>query len=223
MDEIKENTSQKRILLIDDDELTVNALAQRLQRRGYQTMVITNPAEVMGTLAQEKFDAVLLDMVMPKVGGLEVLINIRKMFNKTQLPVIIVTILNDSTEMSSAFEAGVNDYIAKPFNIDAGIERIKAHINSCELQREQLKLRDLEVVRAMVVTYNHEFNNAVGIAKIELDLLKSKVADPEWVSKLDRALARITDIVQKINEASKSSEVSFSNYLNNIKMLKIKN
>ncbi|OQW46975.1 MAG: hypothetical protein A4S09_16150 [Proteobacteria bacterium SG_bin7] len=223
MAEIKDGIATKRILLIDDDELTVNALAQRLERRGYQTMVLTNPANVMETLAREKFDIVLLDMVMPKVGGLEVLLSIRKVYNKTQLPVIIVTILNDSTEMSSAFSAGVNDYLAKPFSIDAGIERIKAHINSCELQREQLKLRELEVVRAMVVTYNHEFNNAVGIAKVELDLLKTKITDPDSLNRLDRALARITEIVQKISDAGKSSEISFANYVNDIKMVKIKN
>ncbi|MEW6671645.1 MAG: response regulator [Thermodesulfobacteriota bacterium] len=111
-----------KVLLIDDEEDFVMTLAERLQLRGLCTMAATDGESGLKLLPNESFDAVILDVMMPRLGGLEVLERI-KAFNP-QIPVIILTGRGRSEDGPRGMQLGAFDYLIKPFDIDELTQKI---------------------------------------------------------------------------------------------------
>ncbi len=214
----------KNILLIDDDEINTNAFAARLERRGYKATLLLDGTNVLQHLETNSYDLVLLDIIMPTIDGTEVLKLIRSKYDKNQLPVIMITSIDDTADLSDAFKNGANDYLTKPVNVDAAVARIGAHLNGAELHKENLRKKQIEAIHAMVITYNHEINNPLAVAFTSLDLLvaKSPDADKKEVDRIRTALERIKEIVIKIKEASQKSEVNYVEYMAGNNMVKLK-
>ncbi len=116
------------ILVVDDDEFSRDLLSRRMLRAGYRVTATSDGAMVPGLLDQHPFDLVLLDLVMPLVSGREVLASIRVKRSASELPVIMVTSKTESDEIAECFRRGANDYVTKPFEIQALIARIEVHI-----------------------------------------------------------------------------------------------
>lgn len=210
----------RRILIIDDDELNSKALGLRLERRGFEVTVISDPFLIFETVENKKIELILLDIVMPKADGIIMLKEIRAKYEKHLLPIIMSTAIDDSIDIIDAFKLGANDYIAKPINVDVAVARINAHLSIMDLHKEGIKKSELEAVNALITTYNHEINNslAIAIGYLGSDL----VHDENTVIKLKSALWRIAEIVKKIKEISDNKELEFQNYVGNEKMVKIK-
>lgn len=212
------------ILIVDDDEINARALGQRLERRGYAVSVLTDPSQALSRLEKGGIKLILLDIVMPGIDGISLLKNIRAKFSADNLPVIMVTAIADSADILDAFDAGANDYITKPVNIDAVAARINGQLGLIELQVRRIMLKELEVMNSMVVTYHHEINNPLAIIKSELQLLGSdSKAFPEVSLKpVIDALDRISEILVKIKDTAKSGQVSYELYANKTKMIKVR-
>lgn len=217
------NGMKRRILIVDDDELNTVALAQRLSRRGFEVVTVFDSTAVIQLLEKENFELVLLDIVMPKKDGLTLLKEIRSKYDIHRLPVIMATVVNDSFDVSDAFKLGASDYITKPINIDAASARIRGQISNRDLFHEQEKRKELEAVQAVVVTCNHEINNPLTIALGEIQSILSmeSISDKKSLSRIQSALLRIKDIVQKLKDVAESTEVEFETYDKTSKMVKI--
>ena len=221
----KEEKTPKRILIVDDDELNSTAFAKRLERRGFHTKFVKDAKLALEVIAKEKFDLILLDIVMPEIDGISLLKQIRSKHSSEILPVIMVTVMDDSSDIFDAFEGGASDYITKPVNVDAAVSRIKGQLSVVELNQERIKKKELEAINAMVVTCHHEINNPLAIAKSELQLLaknENKI-DQEKLTKALEAINRIGLILKKIQEVSEKSEISYDLYENKTKMVKLGN
>lgn len=105
-----------RLLVVDDNEDNLDMLARRLKRRGYEVETADSGATALEALEQSKFDAVLLDVMMPVISGLEVLAKIRRTQSKSELPVLMATAKSDSEDVVEALRLGANDYVTKPLN-----------------------------------------------------------------------------------------------------------
>ena len=105
-----------RLLVVDDNEDNLDMLARRLKRRGYEVETADSGATALEALEQRKFDAVLLDVMMPVISGLEVLAKIRRTQSKSELPVLMATAKSDSEDVVEALRLGANDYVTKPLN-----------------------------------------------------------------------------------------------------------
>ena len=116
-----------KILLIDDQELNRDILAHRLKKSGYQISSFTNGQEALEALKHERFDLVLLDIMMPDISGIDVLKKIRKLDANNDTPVIMITALDDTEIINECMEVGADDYILKPFNTTL----LKLRISSC--------------------------------------------------------------------------------------------
>jgi DNA-binding response OmpR family regulator len=109
----------RRLLVVDDNEDNRDMLARRLRRRGYNVVTADSGAEALGLISSEQsFDAVLLDVMMPNITGLEVLSKLRQRWTKEQLPVLMATARSDSEDVVEALRLGANDYVTKPINLD---------------------------------------------------------------------------------------------------------
>lgn len=211
------------ILLVDDDANLTFAFSERLKRRGFTTTVLSNPREVMEDLEKNKYDLVLMDLIMPELDGLSLLTQIRTKYDKDVLPVIILTVIDDSANLIELFKHGANDYLTKPANVDIAAARISAHVSAAKLQREVTERKQMEAVTAMVVTYNHQINNPLAIAVTSLDLLRNtENINLDRVESLQNALNRISNIVQTIAKICKENSITFESYLGDVKMIKLK-
>jgi len=108
--------TKNRILIVDDEPNVCQFLAEYLEYRGFEAKISQSGKEALKYLETETFDAILLDLIMPEMNGLEVLEKIRLM--KIMIPVIIVTGVKDKNVAEDAIKLGAADFIPKPIDLD---------------------------------------------------------------------------------------------------------
>lgn len=113
----------KRILVVDDEKLIVKGIRFSLEQDGYQVDCAYDGEEALEKVENNSYDIVLLDLMLPKMDGMEVCRHIREISN---VPVIMLTAKGDDMDKILGFENGADDYITKPFNILEVKARMKA-------------------------------------------------------------------------------------------------
>ena len=103
-----------RVLLVDDEDAITANLAPFLQRAGFQVDIATNGEQALSHIESHDPDLIVLDVLMPKIDGREVLRRLRQAGNWT--PIILLTQVGESTERAMALEEGADDYLNKPFD-----------------------------------------------------------------------------------------------------------
>jgi class 3 adenylate cyclase len=135
-----------RLLVVDDTEEIRKLLVLRLGARGFDVTTAEDGLAALRYVAEEPFDAVLLDLMMPGLSGLDVLRSVRERFSPSALPVIMATARSSAHEIIGALELGANDYVTKPFDFPVVMARLEAQL---ALKREREATRrlaqDLEV------------------------------------------------------------------------------
>ena len=106
------------VLVIDEEPVVCNVLYKELSERGYLCSTALNGNDALTKLTTEDFDAVLLDIRLPGMSGMEVLQALRKLDNGNT-PAIMITAVNDVGTAVKAMKLGASDYIVKPFDLDA--------------------------------------------------------------------------------------------------------
>jgi DNA-binding response OmpR family regulator len=113
-----------RILLVEDDEMIGESLRAVLRRQGYAADWVRDGRAADVVLASERFDAVLLDLGLPQRSGLEVLRTLRARGDAT--PVIVLTARDALADKVAGLDAGADDYLVKPFELDELLARLRA-------------------------------------------------------------------------------------------------
>ena len=112
-----------RILVVDDEKLIVKGIRFSLQQDGMEVEAAYDGEEALNCIKEKKFDLVVLDVMLPKMNGLEVCGQVRDF---SQVPIIMVTAKGEDMDKIMGLEYGADDYIVKPFNILELKARIKA-------------------------------------------------------------------------------------------------
>jgi len=118
-----DNTQRPRILLVEDEESFIDALTIGLDREGFDLRVARDGQEALSIFAAHAFDLVLLDLMLPKVSGLEVCRAIR---TTSDVPIIIVSAKGEELDMVLMLEIGADDYVTKPYRLRELTARIRA-------------------------------------------------------------------------------------------------
>jgi two-component system response regulator MprA len=134
-----------RLLVVDDDTPVREALELVLGLDGFDVATAANGREAMRTISTRRPDAVILDVLMPDLDGLEVCRRIRATGDRT--PVLMLTARAEVSERVAGLEAGADDYLVKPFAREELIARLRALLRRTgwEGQRELLRFEDLEL------------------------------------------------------------------------------
>jgi two-component system, OmpR family, response regulator MprA len=134
-----------RLLVVDDDPSVREALALVLDLNGFEVATAIDGREAIRTLAIESPDAVILDVLMPGLDGLEVCRRLRATGNRT--PVLMLTARSEVSERVAGLEAGADDYLAKPFAREELIARLRALLRRTgwEGDEQLLRFEDLEL------------------------------------------------------------------------------
>ena len=105
-----------RLLLVDDDRLNLDLLAQRLTRQGHIVSCAADGQEALEQLRRQPFDLVLLDVIMPRLDGYATLAALKADEQLRPIPVIMISALDELSSVVRCIEAGAEDYLPKPFN-----------------------------------------------------------------------------------------------------------
>ena len=128
--------SVSKILLVDDERAITSNLAPVLERAGFQVVAAADGEEAIKQVESFKPDLILLDVLMPKMNGREVLRCLRQAGNWT--PVILLTQVGESVERAMALEEGADDYLNKPFDPHELIARVRAVLRRARPSRPPL-------------------------------------------------------------------------------------
>ncbi|MBO9040674.1 response regulator [Curtobacterium flaccumfaciens] len=112
-----------KVLIADDDAQLVRALSVTLSARGYDVVTARDGREAIDAVITERPDLVLLDLGMPRLDGIGVLEGVRAW---SQVPVLVLSGRTDSSDKVDALDAGADDYVTKPFQMDELLARLRA-------------------------------------------------------------------------------------------------
>jgi len=110
------NMQNSNVLIVEDDEFNRDLMQKRIKQSGYKTSCAKDGKEALEVLEKQKFDLMLLDLMMPGIDGIEVLKRMKADQKYPKIPVIMVSALDDSERIATCMEHGATDYITKPFN-----------------------------------------------------------------------------------------------------------
>ena len=181
----------KKILIVDDEPSLIKGLRFNLEQQdGYMVDEALDGEQALDMFAAGKYDLILLDLMLPKIDGMEVCQRIRSVSN---VPIIMLTAKDDDMDKIMGLEFGADDYLTKPFNMLELKARIKTIFRRMEGTE---KSREPQVLRARNMTVNLENRsveidgNEVALTAKEFDLLqlfitnKGKVYDREKLLEL---------------------------------------
>jgi two-component system, OmpR family, phosphate regulon response regulator PhoB len=127
---------QTRILIIEDEKGLVQTLTWYFNREGYETVAVHDGAEGLRKAQTLLPDVILLDLMLPGMGGLEVCRELRNGEKTKAIPVIMITARAEETDQVVGFSMGADDYVTKPFSNKVLLQRVKAVLRRAEQSQE---------------------------------------------------------------------------------------
>jgi DNA-binding response OmpR family regulator len=126
------NEAAARILLVDDEQSVQTLLTYPLRKDGYEVVSAHDGREALDSFARERFDLVVLDLMLPKIDGIEVC---RRLRSRSQVPIIMLTAKDDELDKVLGLEIGADDYITKPFSVREFRSRVRAALRRSDMAR----------------------------------------------------------------------------------------
>ena len=219
-------SEKKRILIVDDNPDNVEIIKFKIERSDafdLEVMEAFSGEEAIRIATTERLDIMLLDVMMPRISGFEVCRRIKEIKGEEFLPIIMVTAREDLEAKIEGFEAGADDYIAKPFDHQELEARIKSMLSIKSLQDELRRTNDelhrsrtrlveaerLAAIGEVAASVNHEINNPLCAIMLNAQLLADEIeVNPEGArkraAKIEENVERIQRITHRIQELKES-------------------
>ena len=139
---------KRRILIVDDDPAILRLLSTNLKARGYEVVTAIDGAQALEIAHREKPDLIVLDIMLPKMSGFEVCKRLKKDPKTSDIPIIMVTALNELGDIERGIDSGTDDFLTKPVNKWELITRVKTMLKlkhlSDKLERTLAYLSEIE-------------------------------------------------------------------------------
>src|SRR5947207_95950 len=186
------DTASARILLVDDEQAVQTLLSYPLRKDGYEVISAHDGQEALECFAEQRFDLVVLDLMLPKLDGIEVC---RRMRSRSQVPIIMLTAKGDEIDKVVGLEMGADDYITKPFSMREFRSRVKAALRrsrmpgSHEAVSEPISSGDLRIdFERRAVTVRGE---PVQLTYVEFEILAALARAPGRVQSREILLEHV--------------------------------
>ena len=167
-----------RILLVDDEQSIQTLLSYPLRKDGYHVTSVLDGGEALQRFEEGRFDLVILDLMLPKIDGVEVC---RQLRSRSQVPIIMLTAKGSETDKVAGLEVGADDYITKPFSMREFRSRVKAALRRSRMGGETIDEETIEVDsltidfdRRMVTLREQE----VKVTYVEFEILGALARSP---------------------------------------------
>jgi len=182
-----------RILLVDDEQSIQTLLSYPLRKDGYEVVQAAGGREALDRFAEQPFDLVVLDVMLPQLDGLEVC---RRLRARSPVPIIMLTAKSEEIDKVVGLELGADDYITKPFSMREFRSRVKAALRRADMrpapeQEEELRLEAgglvIDFSRRTVEVRGQE----AGLTFVEFEILGALARNPGRVFSRDQLLSRV--------------------------------
>jgi len=185
----------KRILIVDDEKNIRDLLKFNLENEGYETIEAKDGQEALDKV-QENIDLMVLDLMLPKIDGLNVCKQIRNDEKIGNLPIIMLTAKSEDIDRIIGLELGADDYVTKPFNTRELIARIKALLRRISMSQdyENESKKIIKVKDLIINIKNHtvkENEKEIPMTPKEFDLLVFLIRNDDQVFSRDKLLSKI--------------------------------
>ncbi|MEJ5302430.1 MAG: response regulator transcription factor [Bacteroidales bacterium] len=180
-----------KILLVDDEPDVLEFLSYNLRREGFETILAGSGKMALQILRQEKVDMIILDLMMPEMDGMETCAEIRKLPLASESLIIFLTARGEDYTQIAAFEAGADDFVAKPVKPRVLISRIKAL-----LRRKKMDAQG-EVIQASNLTIDKERytitvdGREITLPRKEFELISLLASKPDRVFTREEIFAQV--------------------------------
>ncbi len=169
----------KRILVVDDEKKIVEIVKAYLEREGFKVTTAYNGRAALDSTRRQHPDLIVLDLMLPEISGFDVCRALRK---ESDVPIIMLTARDETTDKIVGLELGADDYVTKPFDPKELVSRIKAVLRRSQGQivaRNTLHIADLEIDVSKRLVKRGE--DVIELTPIEFDLLKAMAEHPGQV------------------------------------------
>ena len=181
-----------RILLVDDEQSVQTLLSYPLRKDGYHVTSAVDGREALQRFEEGRFDLVILDLMLPKLDGVEVC---RELRSRSQVPIIMLTAKGSETDKVAGLEVGADDYITKPFSMREFRSRVKAALRRSRMagepadDEEAIDHGDLKIDFARRKVTLHE--GEIQVTYVEFEILAALARSPGRVLSRETLLEHV--------------------------------
>jgi len=143
---------ENKILLVEDEKHLAKGLSYNLKKEGYQVTVAEDGLTALDYLGEGEFDMMILDLMLPKMGGMEVAKKVRE--TNIRFPILMLTAKTTDEDRTFGLEAGADDYITKPFHLPELLLRVKGILRRKDWYQEPLRKLEFFEFDNMWVDFN---------------------------------------------------------------------
>lgn len=185
-----------KILIVEDEKNLARFVELELKHEKYDTVVESNGRKALDLALKEDFDAILLDLMLPDLNGLEIARRVRQV---KSTPIIMMTARDSVIDRVSGLDHGADDYIVKPFAIEELLARLRAVLRRVKIEKDAsddsiekkvVKFKDLTIETANRIVRRGD-GKAVDLTKREYNLLMTLIKNKNNVVSRDQLLAKI--------------------------------
>lgn len=184
----------KKILVVDDEKSIADIIKFNLEKEGFNVVLAYDGQEAIDKVYDENPDLIILDVMLPKKDGFQVLKEIRRNF---KIPVLMLTAKEEEVDKILGLELGADDYITKPFSIRELIARVKANIRRVEFSKEDLSADSGDILEVGGLTINFtkyeikKNEQVIDLTLREFELLKFLALNAEQVFTREQLLEEV--------------------------------
>lgn len=203
----------ERILIADDDAGLRHLLQTILEEHGFEVIAVPSGEALIRAAISQRPDLLLIDVMMPVMDGLEALRQLRNDTRTSHLPMLLLTARSTSEEVVVGFETGADDYIAKPFDPDALVARIKANLRRQARIPLRNPLTDLPGNKAIADEVERRIAAGEKFALIYIDFDNFKALNDAYgPARGDRVIKLLANILRDV-QAEDSSQATFIGHI----------
>ena len=213
-------SARARILVADDDQALLSTLTWILKDKGYTVISVPGGQDLLQRLDEEDPDLLMLDIMMPKVDGLQLLKEVKSDERWRYLPVLMISSMPPEDGTVQSLGLGASDFIAKPFRVNELLARVAAHVRIGRTLREARdeaeRRKEEAATRAEMVDILHEVTDALAPEEI-YHILARRVANVLKITKVSMVLAKPDDetavvVVAAENPMLRNLEIRLQGY-----------
>ena len=190
-----------RILIIEDEPKIAEVISSRLKKENYVVDINKNGEEGLDNALTNIYDLIILDVMLPKINGFEILKQIRK--EKIEAKVIMLTAKSMLDDKLTGFNSGANDYITKPFHVEELVARVNAQLRMNQNQTKK------DYIEAWDIRLNTKTNEEIEIICKEFQIIEYLIKNPNQVISKEQIYEKIWGLENESESNNLEAYISF--------------
>lgn len=199
--------SRETILVVEDETSIQELLKYNLEKEGFRVLLADTGEKGLAAAAQKRPDLILLDLMLPRIDGMEVCRHLKRERSTREIPVVIISARNTEVDQVVGLEIGAVDYLTKPFSVKVLLARVKNALRSHATPPSQSVLRSGEFLLDRRAARFSIQGKTVALTKTELGILTLLMEKPDVVLSRDQLVATVWGPGSLVSPASVNMQI----------------